>query len=169
MDTVILSITCPDPALLPEGDLSGILAALSKSGIEGVLEAEAGVMEEWQRANFASEGGVFGETWAPDAPKTITEKQRHGFGAATLIREGHLQAEAGQTSDYEGSSVTTGFDTALVPYAPYQQATVGSKPGRILVAVTSGEAQEMGTKLQAYLDDALGPAATAFQISVEMV
>ena len=169
MDTVILSITCPDPALLPEGDLSGILAALSESGLEGVLEAEAGVMQEWQRANFASEGGVFGDSWAPDAPKTIAEKQRQGFGAATLIREGHLQAEAGQTSDYEAGSVTTGFDTGLVPYAPYQQATVGSKPGRILVAVVAGEAQEMETKLQSYLDEALGSAAAAFQITVEMV
>ena len=169
MDTVILSITCPDPSLLPEGDLSGILAALSESGLEGVLESEADVMKEWQRANFASEGAVFGETWAPDSPKTVAQKERQGFGAATLIREGHLQAEAGQTSDYEGDSVTTGFDTGIVPYAPVQQATVGNKPGRILVAVVAGEAQEMETKLQSYLDDALGSAAAAFQITVEMV
>ena len=169
MDTVILSITCPDPALLPEGDLSGILAALSETGLEGVLQQEADVMTEWQRANFASEGQVFGEAWAPDAPRTVAEKERQGFGAATLIREGHLQAEAGQTSVYEGESVTTGFDTAIVPYAPVQQATVGSKPGRILVAVVAGEAQEMETKLQAYLDDTLGAAASAFQITVEMV
>ena len=50
MDTVILSISCPDPSLLPEGDLSGILAALSQSGLQGVLESEADVMQEWQRA-----------------------------------------------------------------------------------------------------------------------
>ena len=65
--------------------------------------------------------------------------------------------------------MTTGFDTGLVPYAPYQQATVGSKPGRILVAVTAGEAQEMETNLEASLDDALGSAAAAFQITVEII
>lgn len=167
MDTVILSITCTDPALLPEGDLSGILEALSD--FQPVLEAEAGVMQDWQRGNFASEGGVFGEPWAALSPRTVAAKERAGFSASPLIREGHLQAEMGQTSDYGASSVTTGVDTATVPYAPFQQAQTGRKPGRILVAVTAGEAQEMEDKLQAYLEERLGAAAQAFQITLEMV
>ncbi|MGI4790413.1 MAG: hypothetical protein ACRYFS_16365 [Janthinobacterium lividum] len=169
MDTVILSITCPDPALLPEGDLSGILEALSEAGLQGVLAEEADVMKEWQRSNFASEGATFGQPWAPLSPRTIAEKERLGFTASSLIREGHLQADIGQTSEYYGTAVTTGIDTAEVPYGPYQQETVGNKPGRILIAVVAGEAQEMETRLQAYLDATLGPAAAAFQITVEMV
>ncbi len=167
MDTVILSITCTDPALLPEGDLSGILAALSN--FQPVLEAEADVMQEWQRGNFASEGAVFGEPWAALSPRTVAAKEREGFGARPLIREGHLQAEMGQASAYSASSVTTGVDVAAVPYAPFQQAQTQHKPGRVLIAVTTGEAQEMEARLQAYLDEHMGAAAQAFQINVEMV
>lgn len=164
MDTVIFHVSVSDPSLLPSGDLSGLLQALSD--FQSVLESDAEVMRDWERANYANEGGTFGQPWAPDKPSTIAQKQRDGYGTRTLIRTGAMQAGAGQASSYQNGSVTTGFDLADTPYAPYQQAETKNKPGRIVIALVAGEIAEMETKLQNYLDEAVGGSSQAMGLTI---
>ncbi|MBV9850472.1 MAG: hypothetical protein JO250_12430 [Armatimonadetes bacterium] len=167
MDTVILSIEVSDPALLPEGDLSGLLGALADKG--AMLDILAGVMTDWERQNYASEGATFGAPWAALSGRTVAEKARRGYSVRTLIQSGAMQAGAGQASAFGDDTVTTGWDLAATPYVPYQQADVGNKPGRIVAAVVAGEVQEMQDRLQQYLDDAGGGGATGITITATMI
>jgi hypothetical protein len=164
MDTVIFHISVSDPSLLPTGDLSGLLQALSD--FQSVLEADAEVMRDWERMNFANEGGTFGQPWAPNKPSTIARKLREGYGSRTMIRTGAMQAGAGQSSSYQDGTVTTGFDLGETPYAPYQQAETKNKPGRIVIALVAGEIAEMETKLQQYLDAAVGGSAQSMGLTI---
>ena len=162
-----------DPTLVPDGDINGLLAALSDYG--PLLEELGEIMSEYEQDNFDSRGAVFGEPWAELSPSTLLEKSRLGYPSATLVRTGALRDAAGAAIAMDEGSVTVGFDTSLVPYATYHQPAAlggsnsgGRMPSRILVSFSPAEQEAMLQAVQDYLDNANG-GITGVSVTMEEV
>lgn len=164
-----------DPSLVPDGDISGLLAALADFG--PLLEELGEIMSEAERDNFDSQGAVFGEPWASLSPSTLKEKERLGYPATSMVRTGTLRDEAGGAIAMDGDSVTAGFDEALVPYATYHQPAAlggsnnggGRLPTRILVSFSAQEQEAMLQKVQDFLDNASGALPSGVSVTMEEV
>lgn len=85
----------------------------------------------WMGAQFATEGGWGGHTWAPLSPAYAAYKSRHYPGRTILIREGTLRRAASEPSRVATPrTLTLSIDD---PVAGYHQEGTDKMPARPLI------------------------------------
>jgi hypothetical protein len=85
----------------------------------------------WMGAQFVSEGGWGGQTWAPLSPGYAAEKSRTHPGRSILIREGNLRRAASEPRrEATPRTLTLWIDD---PVAAYHQEGTDDMPARPLI------------------------------------
>jgi hypothetical protein len=85
----------------------------------------------WMGAQFSSEGGWGGQTWAPLSPGYAVEKARTHPGRTILIRDGGLRrAASSPRREVTPRTLTLWIDDAV---APFHQEGTDKLPARPLI------------------------------------
>lgn len=85
----------------------------------------------WMGAQFSSEGGWGGQTWAPLSPAYAVEKARTHPGRTILIRDGAMRRAASEPRrEATPRTLTLWIDD---PKAPLHQEGEGNLPSRPLI------------------------------------